>query len=151
MLCLRTTNLAALRTYFTTKRIGRRGELGPYSRALDRGSLGGVIDGRTREGRFLRHFENALIEHCGGSPSVVQRCLISRAARLALRLEMLDERALTGIREFTPHDSDRYIAWSNCLARTLTRLGLQPAAEASTPPTLDDVIRDLARHTDTED
>jgi hypothetical protein len=47
--------------------------LGPYSRAIDRGSIGWSVDGRSREGRFLRAYERMLSDHIGGSPSVVQR------------------------------------------------------------------------------
>src|SRR5437764_9565956 len=73
-----------------------RGTLGPYSRAIDRGAVGSAIDGRSREGRFLRTYEAMLVEHVGGKPSVVERALISRSARLALHLELMDERALAG-------------------------------------------------------
>jgi hypothetical protein len=71
-----------------------RGGLGPYSRLIDRGAVGGAIDGRSGEGRYLRAYEKMLTDHVGGSPSIVQRALISRAARLALHLELMDERAL---------------------------------------------------------
>src|SRR5271168_3686027 len=77
----------------------RPGINGPYSRAIDRGAVGGLIDGRSREGRFLRAYERMLVEHCGGNPSIVQRALISRAARLALHLELMDERSLAGNHE----------------------------------------------------
>jgi hypothetical protein len=117
--------------------------MGPYSRVIDRGAIGGRIDGRSREGRFLRHYEDSLTEHCGGHPSVVERCLISRAARLALHLELMDERSLTGNHEFTVHDHNHYVAWSNALARLLARLGLQPAV-APDNPSLHDVLRDIA-------
>jgi hypothetical protein len=65
--------------------------MGPYSRAIDRGGLGGLISGRSREGRFLRTYEAMLTEHIGGRPSVVQRAMICRAARMALHLELMDE------------------------------------------------------------
>ncbi len=67
-----------------------------------------------------------LLAHVGANPSIVQRVLISRACRLALHLELLDERALTG--EYTPfkqHDSNYYVAWSNSLARLLGKLGIR--------------------------
>jgi hypothetical protein len=41
----------------------RRDAIGPYSKLIDRGALGGAIDGRSREGRFLRAYERQLVEH----------------------------------------------------------------------------------------
>lgn len=111
-----------------------RGALGPYSRVIDRGALGSAINGSSREGRFLRAYESQLWEHCGGDPSIVQRALIVRAARLALHLELMDERSLAGQHEFTTHDHLHYVSWSNALARLLGRLGLVPAAGKPTDP-----------------
>src|SRR4051812_4062315 len=105
---------------------------GPYSRVIDRGAVGGLIDGRSREGRYLRAYERQLVEHVGGNPSIVQRALIQRAARLALHLELMDERSLAGDHIFTTHDHLHYVSWSNALARLLTRLKLHPAAEPQT-------------------
>jgi hypothetical protein len=59
---------------------GRAG-LGPHSRLIDRGAIGGLIDGRSREGRFLRAYDTMLMEHVGRNPSVVQRALITIAVR----------------------------------------------------------------------
>jgi hypothetical protein len=107
---------------------GRLGIAGPYSRSIDRGAVGGLIDGRSREGRLLRQYERQLLDHVGPNPSVTQRCLIQRAARLALHLELMDERSLARDHVFTEHDHHYYVSWSNALARHLTRLGLEPAA-----------------------
>jgi hypothetical protein len=129
----------------------KRFALGPYSRVIDRGAIGGLIDGRSREGRFLRAYERQLAEHCGNNPSIVQRALIQRAARLALHLELMDERSLAGDHVFTTHDHNHYVGWSNALARLLSRLGAQPA---TTPqPTFSDILRDIAarRHSQPED
>jgi hypothetical protein len=111
-----------------------RGGLGAYSRAIDRGAVGGLIDGRSREGRFLRAYERQLLDHIGNNPSVTQRCLIQRAARLALHLELMDERSLAGDHVFTVHDHNHYVAWSNALARHLARLGLEPQAAKPMDP-----------------
>jgi hypothetical protein len=115
----------------------KRFELGPHSRAIDRGAVGGIIDGRSREGRFLRTYERALVEHVGGRPSVTQRCIIQRAARLALHLELMDERSLAGDHVFTTHDHLHYVSWSNALARLLARLGLDRADAKPEIDTLD--------------
>ena len=101
--------------------------LGPYSRAIDRGVLGSAVDGRSKEGRFLRRYEAMLVEHVGGNPTIAQRELITRAARLALHLELMDEETLTDPgHHFTQHGHNFYVSWSNALARVLARL---PAGE----------------------
>ena len=71
-----------------------------------------------------------LTEHVGGNPSIVQRALISRAARLALHLELIDERSLAGDHIFTTHDHLHYVSWSNALAR----LGIEPATPEKASP-----------------
>src|SRR5208282_1291400 len=114
--------------------------LGPYSRSIDRGALG-LISGRSREERFLRAYEKMLVEHVGGDPSAVQRALIGRCARLALHLELMDERSLKDGREFGPTDHHFYVAWANAFARHLAALGLQPPPTPT--PSLEQVLRDI--------
>jgi hypothetical protein len=115
------------------------GIVGPYSRAIDRGALG-CISGNSREGRFLRAYEAMLLEHVGQHVSIVQRALVSRAARLALHLELMDERSLAGGHQFTEHDHNYYISWSNSLARLLARLGMN-AAPVKQPTIVDHIAR----------
>jgi hypothetical protein len=62
---------------------------GAYSKPLRRGVLGD-LDGRSKEGRYLKTIERDLIEQVGGSPSVGQQLLIRRIARAMLMLEILD-------------------------------------------------------------
>jgi hypothetical protein len=57
---------------------------GKNSRVIDRGAVGGLVDGRSREGRFLRTYERQLTEHVGGNPSPVQQQLIVRASNSLL-------------------------------------------------------------------
>jgi hypothetical protein len=121
------------RPLVSTRTGAYRPGLGPYSRVIDPGAIGGLIDGRSREGRFLRTYERELTTHCGGAPSIVQRALISRATRLALHLELMDERSLAGNHEFTVHYHNHYVAWSNALARLLARLGLDAAVAPADP------------------
>jgi len=59
--------------------------LGPHSRVFVRRSLGDHIDGRSREGRFLRHFEKEMVAQLGGSPSTAQALLVRRVARARCR------------------------------------------------------------------
>jgi len=98
--------------------------LGPHSRAIDRGSVGWSIDGRSREGRFLRAYEAMLAEHVGGKPSRVQAEMIRRCARLALHLELQDEKTLAA-GDMSDGVAKRYLAWNGALVRTLRELGLK--------------------------
>jgi hypothetical protein len=86
----------------------------------------------------LRAYEHSLIEHVGSQPSAVQRVRISRAARLALHLELMDRRSLTNF-GMSDRDSRQYLAWSNSLSRVLAHVGLaattQPLTAVSAPCT----------------
>ena len=116
--------------------------LSSESRILRRGSLGDQIDGRSREGRFLRDCERELVAHAGGSPSFTQRLLIRRAARAMLRLELLDEKLAKGI--WTDHDARTFGGLSNALRLMLRELGLKGLSKER-PPSLDDVLAEHAR------
>jgi hypothetical protein len=106
---------------------------GPYSRTLGRGAVG-ALNGNSRAAKFIKAYEALLIEHVGGRPTIVQRQLITRAARLACHLELWDERTIPQGGAVTATGHNHYIAWSNALGRTLTRLGLQPAAAKPMDP-----------------
>ena len=108
--------------------------LSSESRVLRRGSLGDQIDGRSREGRFLRDIERELVAHVGGNPTVTQKLLIRRLARGLLRLELLDERITRG--ELNDHDARTFSALSNVVRLTSRELGLQSAASVEKPPDL---------------
>ena len=82
------------------------------------------------------------MQHVGGKPSIVQRALISRAARMALHLELLDERTLGDGKPLTTHDHKHYVAWSNALTRLLGQLGVTAAPPPQ--PSLREVLADLA-------
>jgi hypothetical protein len=105
--------------------------IGPYSRLLSRGAIGGSIDGRSREGRFLRAFEAELTKHIGGNPTVTQRVLIRRAARAMLRLELFDEKMAAG--EWTDKDGKVYGGLSNSIRLIMRELGLKGSAVAANP------------------
>jgi hypothetical protein len=105
---------------------------GPYSRALERGAVGS-LNGNSREAKFIKAYAAMLTEHCGGNPSPVQMQLIIRASRLACHLEIWDERTIPNGGALSATGHNHYIAWSNALARTLARLGLQ-AVPAAQPP-----------------
>ena len=103
----------------------KRKRLGPHSRALDRGAIGQAIRGDSHEGRYIRSYERLLTEHVGGQPSIAQKLMITRAARVALHLEKLDESVFKTGHALTQHDFQHYCAWSNCLGRLLKTLGLE--------------------------
>ena len=107
--------------------------VGPYSRS---GPLA-KVDGRSREGRFLKSIRAELVDHVGGCPSVTERHLIERAVWLAFRVAQLDAK-MAGSDKFTDHDSRTYLAWSNSLTRCLRELGLKPSAQS--PRSLAEVL-----------
>jgi hypothetical protein len=121
-----------------------RRRLGPYSRGLHRAAIGQIVDGRSRDGRFLRAYEAQLVLHGGGEPSAVERALIARAARLALYVELMDERSLSA-GGMSDRDAAAYLAWSNALRRTLVAVGLKSAAAEPKTPTLAEIIAEDAR------
>ena len=106
----------------------------PYSKAVERGSVGDQIDGRSREGRYLRHCEVELSRHVGGSPSFVQKLLIMRAARAMLRLQKLDEKMEAGT--WTDHDARTFGGLNSALRLALRELGVNAASAAKPPLTL---------------
>lgn len=111
--------------------------IGPYS------AVGAIayLDGRSKEALFLKARRDELTAHIGGSPNAVQRMLIERAARLALRLELFDERDLTNPK-YLDRDERKLLAYHNSLVRTLARLGIKGAPVK--PPTLDDIANMIA-------
>jgi hypothetical protein len=113
----------------TTPKRGRgrpKNQVGPHSRAITRGAIG-QMNGRTWEAKFIRTIERQLVEHVGGVPSATQQMLISRMARVALRLEIYDEKILTE-GALTDHDCRVYGALHNTFRLLLRELGLKPAA-----------------------
>jgi hypothetical protein len=117
---------------------GRVREIGPYSRAIDQDDIGAVHPD-SRAGRFLIKYEEHLIEHVGGDPSFVQKCLTQRCARLALHLALMEERALLDGQVFGLCAHNYYLAWNNTLTRTLLKLGIDKAAKPQ--PTLADLLK----------
>ena len=116
--------------------------VGPHSRALRRGAVGDQIDGRSREGRFLRAAEAELIAQTGGEPSFGQRILIRRAARAMLRLELLDAKMAEG--SWTDHDARTFGGLSNNLRLCLRELGVKTPSPDRTP-SLGDIVAEHAR------
>jgi hypothetical protein len=98
---------------------GNQPRIGPHSRLLQRGT----VDGRSREGRYLRAIEARLLDHIGAGASCAQRMLINRLARVALRLELFDEKMAAG--PTTDHDGRVYGALHNSFRLMLREIGLK--------------------------
>ena len=81
------------------------------SRVIRSGPIGGKIDGRSAEGRFLAKVEAELRGQLAAEPSFTQAMLIRRAARVLLRIELLDEKAAQG--GWTDHDARVYGGLNN--------------------------------------
>ena len=87
----------------------------------------GDIDGRSKEGRFLKTIESDLIQQVGGSPSVGQQLLIRRIARAMLMLEILDLK-LANADNWNQCDAATQGGLNNNVRLCLRELGLkQPA------------------------
>jgi hypothetical protein len=99
----------------------------PHSRMFRRGTLGRDLDGRSPEGRFLRHVEAALSQHVGGQPNFPQKLLIRRAARAMLRLELLDIKMAEG--NWTEQDGRIFGGLNNAVRLCLRELGIKSAAD----------------------
>jgi hypothetical protein len=89
--------------------------------------IGDAIDGRSREGKFLRKCEAELLAQVGGEPSFAQRLLIRRIGRAMLKLEMFDSKLSGG--NWTDHDARTYGGLSNALRLMLRELGLKPESK----------------------
>ena len=76
----------------TANRPAHTSAIGPYCSPLALAKL----DGRTREAALMRRVRAELTAHVGGHPTFPQKCLIERAAVLALRIAQIDLKMLAG-------------------------------------------------------
>ena len=113
--------------------------VGPYSRFLQRG----IVDGRSREGRYLRSFRAELVEHLGGKLSASQTILVERVCFLRLRAALFDEQLIEG-KPLGELDYRVYMAISNALVRATRELGPGSATVAK-GLTLDEHIAAMPR------
>jgi hypothetical protein len=127
----------------TDKSPSGKPQLGPHCRALRRGSLGDSIDGRSREGKFLRKCEAELVAQVGGQPSFAQRLLIRRIARMTLRLDLFDLKLSAG--SWTDHDARTYGGLSNALRLALREMGLKAAPLPKPSPLAEHFSRPIQR------
>ena len=109
-----------------------RRKIGPYSRVVQRGAIADLVDGRSREGRIMRHMEAELIKHIGGKPNFMQRLLIERIVKIRMQLDIFEEKLARG-EAWTPDDGRTYGALHNAIRRTAREIGLT-AVPTRTPP-----------------
>jgi hypothetical protein len=112
--------------------------VGPYSRAVSRGSLGHSIDGRSRAGKMLRRVEKELLAQLGAEPTFAQKLLARRAARAVWMLDELDLKLVEG-RNWNACDSNTQGGLSNSLRLILRELGIR-AAPGKPKPTLTEYL-----------
>jgi hypothetical protein len=103
----------------------------PYSKAIQRGSLGSDIDGRSTAGKLLRRIEAELTQQLGNDLTFSQKLAVRRIARLSLQAESFDAKLASG--DWTPHDSRTASGISNALMRALKDLGLKAKAPPRGP------------------
>ena len=115
------------------------GRIGAHSR-LFRAGAKGSLDGRSSEARFLKDAEAQLIAHCGGKPSIAERVLISRLARILLRLQVIDDKIASG--EGTDYDLKVVGGLDSALRNGLGRLGFK--ATPAKAATLADITAGIA-------
>jgi len=115
------------------------------SRVIRSGPIGGKIDGRSAEGRFLAKVEAELIASLGGAtPTFVQKMLIRRAARALLRIELLDERAAEG--GWSDHDARVYGGLNNAVRLFMREIAAQASAKGKGKAKASDLSAIVSRH-----
>ena len=102
-------------------------QLTSESRVLRSGPIGGKIDGRSAEGRFLAKVERELRGRPAAERSFTQTMLIRRAARAMLRIELLDEKAAEG--NCTDHDARVYDGLNNACRLFVKEIAAQASAK----------------------
>jgi hypothetical protein len=86
-----------------------------------------ALDGRSREGRFLRQAERELLDQIGGEPGFAQRALVRRAARLMLAAEKVDGHLTATI---TSNDARTLGELNRSISDALADLGLNHRLQA---------------------
>jgi hypothetical protein len=108
--------------------------IGPFARAITRGSLGSTIDGRSVDGKYLRRVELELLAQLGDGPTFSQKLLVTRIARGMLALDAFDRKLAAG-GSWTAVDSNTMGGLQNSVRLNLRELGIR-AAPAKAKPTL---------------
>ena len=116
---------------------------GLYPFPVGRPSVLGSLDRRGKAARLLEAEISSLVEHVGGNPTIVQRKLIERAARLALYLNQADRKA-DEAGGLSDHARREYLAWHNSYVRTLSAIGVKGEPGGKTPD-LQSYLRDAGK------
>jgi hypothetical protein len=90
-----------------------------------------ALDGRTLEAKLERQVTSDLTAHVGGAPSVVQRILIARAARLLVMIEGM-ERHMLDSGQMGDLAGRQLLAYTNSLRQVLVALGVSQPEQAPT-------------------
>jgi hypothetical protein len=116
-----------------------RSQVRPYSRILDRGAIGslGKLDGRSAQGRLVRHLEAELVAHIGGNPTIAQRLLIERVIKMRLQLDAFDAKLTKG--GWTAHDTRTYGGLANAYRLTIRELDRVKPGRVKAP-SLEEVV-----------
>jgi hypothetical protein len=89
------------------------------------------LDARTLEGKTERRTIRELTAHVGGDPTVPQRILIRRAARLLVMVELMEVKLIEND-ESSDWASRQILAWVNALRLIMVALGLERRQQAKT-------------------
>jgi hypothetical protein len=118
------------------------------SLAIRSGPIGGKIDGRSAEGRFLAKCEAELTAQLAladaAVPTFTQRMLIRRAARALLRIELLDEKMAAG--SWTDHDARTYGGLNNAVRLFMKEIAAQAASGGKAKAKASDLSAIVGRH-----
>lgn len=105
-----------------------------YRSAIVRRGAVGMLNGNSREAKFIKTLEQALLSQLGGNPTIVQRRQCGRAARLYLHLELMDQRAFGAGVAMSNEDGDVYRRLSSELTRLEKALGVKVDAPSGLDP-----------------
>lgn len=116
--------------------------VGPYSKLFRRGAAAS-LNGSSREGRFVRDVEHSLLSSLGTEPTVAQRMLAARLARVSLRIELFERDFLAG-KTITNFDSKIYASLQNSFRLLLAEFESDRRQPATAAPTLADYLASKA-------
>jgi hypothetical protein len=114
----------------------------PYSRTLCKRL--DHLDHRTAEGKFIRALEQELSRHLGGNLSITQKLLVTRLAKVSLRIELLDAKIANS--DGSEFDIKVLGGLSSQFRLMIAQLGMEAAPSA--PLSLSEALRAGSGHAD---
>ena len=106
---------------------------GPRSLVIEAVDISGEVTRESLAGRFLLAYERQLVKHLGKPPSVIQRLLIQRMARIALHFEMMDKAVFSEGKPMPLEDFDVYFRWNTGFMKMMENLGFGKRDERPRP------------------